>query len=498
MPVALAVAPLALLVGLTATTSAAAGSIPAVTAGANPPTPGAAASYPITYTPATNQAFGSTISVEAAPGTTFSACATSCANYQIAQGGSYKSFSKVSVQAVEGSSTTNEFVITLGLTVIDGGTPFTILAQGTNPATAGIETLSIWTSTNTSPVSANYTIGALSSGLRQGAISNAAAAPQFDLSSPTYLQSLFGTPTETMPTLGTAYIPGNTWTQMDGSTGSLAYLKRDGWSTSGNQPADGYQLVLGVPILPSNNGSVSLEHGADKDYNGYFRQMALSLVHEGLGTAWLRLGYEFDNQGLFGPSNPWGTGNDPTQEGYFARYWQQIVTTMRGVSGANFKFVWNPDGFAFLGNNDPEYRKSGGISLSAAWPGSQFVDDIGVNVYDWEPTLLSGYTQAENWANFIEPQLQGAEQFASSEGVPLAVPEWGVMAPEPPFAGMGDDPSYIDGMHCFMVNPADHVAWESYSNTSYPGWNTEITGGSFPASLAEFKKDFGQGSTSAC
>jgi hypothetical protein len=171
---------------------------------------------------------------------------------------------------------------------------------------------------------------------------------------------------------------------------------------------------------------------------------------------------------------------------------------MQGVKGADFKFVWNPDGFAFLGNNDPEYLKSGGINLSAAWPGSQYVNYIGANVYDWQPTMETGYTQAENWTNFIQPQLQDAEQFASSVRVPLAIPEWGVMTRGPVFAGMGDDPNYVNGMYCFMSNPANNVAWESYSNTSYSDWDTQITGGPFPTALAAFQQDFGQGSTSAC
>ncbi len=484
---------MALLASLTAASPASASSVSAVTAAASPPTPGAAAAYPISYTPATNQFQGSTISVEAAPGTAFTACASACADYKIAQGGNYKSFSGVSVQAVNGSRTPNEFVITTAMNTIQNGTSVTILAQGTNPATTGTKTLSVWTSKDTSPVSAGYTIGAPSSGLVQGAIPNAAAAPQLDLSSPTYLQSLFGTPTATMPILGTAYLPGNSWAQIDGSSGSVAQLQTDEWSST-----PGYQLVIGVPILPSKNGRVSLQAGANQAYNTYWSQLASSLVNAGLGDAWLRLGWEFDNKGLDGNSKPWGTGNDPTQEGYFAQYFQQIVTTMREVAGADFKFVWNPDGFAFFGNNDPEYVKSGGISLAAAWPGSQYVDYVGANVYDWEPTLTTGYTQAENWANFIDPQLQGAEQFASSVGVPLAFPEWGVMSHEPPFAGMGDDPGYINGMHCFMVNPANNVAWESYSNTNYPGWNSAITSNSFPDSLAAFQADFRRGSTAAC
>jgi hypothetical protein len=494
----LAVAPLALLASLTAATPASATSVSAVMAAANPPTPGARASYPISFIPSTTLGENSTITVRAAPGTTFSACTSSCFDYTIAQGGLLKKYAAVSVGEAGGSTTTNAFVVTMGNTDINAGKSVTILVQGTNPSGSGSETLTISTSKNPTPVSVSYAIGTPRAGLQQGAVPNGAASPMLALSSPTYLQSMFGAPTWTEPTLATAYISSNTWAQIDGSGGSLAFLQTQGWSTSDNQPIPGYQLVIGVPILPSKNGAVSLQNGASGTYNGYFRQLATSLIDEGLGNSWLRLGYEFDNSGLKGPSSPWGTGNNITQEGYFAQFWQQIVTTMRAVKGANFKFVWNPDGYAFLGQNDQQYLKSGGFSPAAAWPGSQYVDFVGADVYDWQPTMETGYTQAENWANFIQPQLQGAEQFASSVGVPLAFPEWGVMSRGPVFPGMGDDPSYVNGMYCFMVNRVNNVSWESYSNTSYQDWNTQITGNSFPQSLAAFQADFGQGSTSAC
>ena len=495
---ALALAPLAVLVSVTATTSAPVtaatpASVSALMLSVNPPLPGAPASYPISFTPATSLGQNSTIWVVAAPGTTFVPCTSTCPSYSIAQGGQYKKYTRVAVTAVNGSSTTNAFVVTVASTTINANKSVTLLAQGTNPAASGPGTLAVSTSKNPSPVSINYSIGAARSGLIQGAVPNAAASPMLALSSPVYLQSLFGAPTRTEPTLATAYASGGTWNQIDGAGGTLLFLQRQGWSTPDNVAVPGYQLVLGVPIIPKNNAA-TLQAGASGAYNGYFRQLALSLIGEGLGSTWLRLGYEFDNSGLKGPSSPWGTGNDPTQEGYFAQYFQQIVTTMRAVPGANFKYVWNPDGYAFLGPNDPEYLKTGGFDPAAAWPGAQYVDSIGIDVYDWEPTLSTGYTPAQNWTNFIQPQLQDAQQFASSVGVPLSIPEWGVMSKGPVFPGMGDDPGYVDGMYCFMTAPADNVVWESYSNTSYQDWNTQITGTSFPQSLAEFQKDFGQGS----
>ena len=403
------------------------------------------------------------------------------------------------MQATAGSSTTNAFVITVGSTDINAGKSVTILAQGTNPAASKAETLTLSTSKNPSPVSVSYSIGAASAGLVQGAVPNGGATANLGLSSPAYLQSLFGAPTETEPTLGTAYVSGSTWAQIDGSGGTLAFLQTEGWSTPNNQPVPGYQLVLGVPILPTKNGTVSLQDGANGIYNAYFRQLATSLIGEGLGSTWLRLGYEFDNSGLKGPSSPWGTGNSTTQEGYFAQYWQQIVTTIRAVTGQNFKFVWNPDGYAFLGANDQEYLKSGGFYPSAAWPGSQYVDFVGADVYDWEPIDGVGVHASRELGELHRTAAAGRRAVRVERGRAAGLSRVGRhVEGTPVFPGMGDDPGYVNGMYCFMVNPANNVAWESYSNTSYQDWNTQITGNSFPKSLAAFRADFGQGSTSAC
>ena len=212
-----------------------------------------------------------------------------------------------------------------------------------------------------------------------------------------------------------------------------------------------------------------------------------------MSGAYLRLGWEFDN----GTAYAWHTGNSQQQEEYYATYFQQIVTTMRAVSGANFKYVWNPDGFAFLGlynNTDPTNPDFTGTyyNVSYAWPGASYVTDIGLDLYD-----NSGWaTASASYANYIAPQLAEAAEFASSvsygDGTPLAFPEWGVCQVEIAGAGtscQGDDPTYINNMSTFMTTGANNVAWESYFNVNELLWNSAI--GSFPNSLAAFKSDFG-------
>ncbi|MGH2718270.1 MAG: glycosyl hydrolase, partial [Actinomycetota bacterium] len=302
------------------------------------------------------------------------------------------------------------------------------------------------------------------------------AIPNGSNDTPASLQTLFGAKTDTTPTLGTDYLPaGSGWNGMDGAKGSLSYLAD--WASGGDQ------LVLGVPIIPKSLGSAvgTLQAGAQGSYNQYFTQLAKTLVSEHLGNAWLRLGWEFDNNAY-----AW-QAKTPAAEGYYATYFRNIVTTMRAVAGANFKYVWNPDAFAFAGAGDPVVP---GYNVALAWPGSSYVDFIGLDSYDQGPS--SAYTATTTWA-WIAPQLSAAASFASSHAEPLAFPEWGVAAPELGMYGNGDDPAYINNMYAFMTTASNHVAWESYFNISELGWNSQITGGAFPKSLAAFKTDFGNG-----
>jgi hypothetical protein len=489
------IASLILLLGLLLVPAASASGVSGVTASANPSLPGAAASYTITYTPATGQTFGNTITVKAAPGTTFNGCSSCSGYYELVQGSTQQSIASISAKVAAGSSTANEFVITLGLDLIWGGQPVTIVAPGTNPATGATETLSVWTSADATPGTASYPVGTPAAGLLQGAY------PNQSNNSPAYLQSLFGTPTHTAPTLGSEYLPGGSWTAIDGAgtlgptgSSSLAYLQsNEDWSTPAFRPTPGYQPIFAVQIIPTQSSqctpACNLPDGAHGNYNQYFHQLAQTLVNLGLGRAWLRLGWEFDNVGA--PYTAWGIGTSTSQATAFAGYWRQIVNTMRSVPGANFKFVWNPLSLGFLGASDPEYPNSGGPDLADAWPGPGYVDYIGLDLYD----QMGWGTAPDTWSNYIQPQLTAALSFAAPRNTPLAFPEWGVCSPQAQGTAdqdcQGDDPAYINQMHAFMINQANNVAWENYFNISEALHNSQITGGSFPKSLAAFQADFG-------
>jgi hypothetical protein len=294
-------------------------------------------------------------------------------------------------------------------------------------------------------------------GLQQGAYA----------SSPTPAgMAAFAQQTRTAPTVASLYLPGNNgWANLDGQGGSLNYL---GQQYSGS----GYTLAVGVPIIPTNSSGTpvgTLAQGATGAFNLSYIALAQTLVSEGLSNAYLRLGWEFDGSWM-----PWNA-TTPSAEASYAAYFRQIVTAMRSVSGEAFRFVWNPDAGAFT---------QSGYSVAAAYPGNAYVDVIGLDAYD--QSWATPQTPANAWASTTLPSLTAAQQFASSNGKPLAFSEWGVTIRSDGH-GLGDDPYYINQMVAWMRS--NNVTYESYFDANTGGVNSLLTGGSFAASLAAFSAD---------
>ena len=235
-------------------------------------------------------------------------------------------------------------------------------------------------------------------------------------------------------------------------------------------------MSLGVPIIPSNSSGTpvaTLAQGATGAYNSYFVTLAQALVAAGDADAYLRLGFEFD-----GNWNAWYAGT-PAAEANFAAYFDQIVTAMRSVAGANFRFVWNPDADAFTAS---------GYNVALAYPGNAYVNVIGLDAYD--QSWASPQTPATAWNDTVLPELTAAQQFAAAQGKPLAFTEWGDIIRSDGH-GLGDDPLYMTNMLAWMHNPANNVAFETYFDFDASGVNSDLTGGDFPNSLAALKADLG-------
>lgn len=238
----------------------------------------------------------------------------------------------------------------------------------------------------------------------------------------------------------------------------------------------GYDMIWGVPILPGTGGPYSLATGATGAYNQYFVTLAQRLVADGQGSAILRLGWEF-NGGWF----PWAANGQATA---FVAYWQQIVGAMRSVPGADFKFEWNPTrGDLGVGN------------LADYYPGDNYVDIVGLDVYDTEWANYPGAS-----AEFIQMEdqsygLNWLAAFAAAHNKAMSFPEWGlgwgpsndsgpVSDPNRQVSG-GDDPTFVNDMSQWI---SSHDVMEA---TFWDYGSSSIANGQNPLTMAALKADFG-------
>ena len=225
-----------------------------------------------------------------------------------------------------------------------------------------------------------------------------------------------------------------------GITPNVMTVYADGscYCTYPNPPSTSMTLMLGVGALTTTEAT----------------SIGQSLVAAGQSHAIIRVMWE-QNQDINGWFQDWNQLAFTAAQ-YISTF-QSIVTAMRAVPGQGFTFMWNPNGGS--GN------EATGRTWNDTWPGKAYVDYVGVDQYD-DP----GYA-----AN-----IQTVIAFAQAQGLPAALPEWGLNGT--------DDPGYINAVADLVNNTANDVLLEAYF--SYPGsTDSDIT--QFPQSEAAFKADFG-------
>ena len=227
-----------------------------------------------------------------------------------------------------------------------------------------------------------------------------------------------------------------------------------------------YVLVLSVPMLTSDGAT--LAEGAAGDYDDHFARLAENLVIRGLGGSVIRPGWEF-NYDWF----PWYAGADPAS---FVMYWQRIVNAMRGVDGAAFTFDWSPN----LG---------GSVELETVYPGDDYVDTIGLDVYnhDWHPGWDDPVTR---WSNLRSKEygLDWHRDFAAARDKPVSFAEWGMITRMDGHGG-GDDPYFIEQMYSWIEQ--GNTAFHIYFNFDTALTTSSLTNGWFPDAARRFRDLFG-------
>jgi hypothetical protein len=225
------------------------------------------------------------------------------------------------------------------------------------------------------------------------------------------------------------------WSDYVGGSNSLGQTACDTGYSPPSIPAGG-TLMLGVGACTQAQSE----------------SIANTLVAAGQSHAIIRVMWEF-NQNLSGWFQNWNQLTFPTAASFTSAF-DTVVAGFRAVS-PNFQIMWNPNGGT--GNTN-------GVSWQSEYPGNSEVNIIGVDQYDF-----SGYAG----------NIQAAVSFAQAQGLPVAIPEWGLNG--------SDDPTYINDVAGIVNNPANDFDVQAYF--SYAGSiNSDIT--QFPQSEAAFKADF--------
>jgi Glycosyl hydrolase family 26 len=265
----------------------------------------------------------------------------------------------------------------------------------------------------------------------------------------------------------------------------LAYLNgaptwaqwEDPWITSSQygyapwvaQEPQSRQVVLQVDLIPDSLENVSdplswEQSCAAGDFNSFATQLGTNLVAAGLQNSVIRLGAEMN-----GTWEADYMGSTTQEQQLWATCFANEVTGLRAASGENFLIDWDPN--------------SCNIPYSTIYPGNAYVDIIGIDLYDQACQTPSTAVSFSALASEGDG-LDSIEAFATSQGKPMSLPEWGLES-----SPAGDDPAYIDGMGSAFSN--GDYAFEAYFDAGAQG--TMELGPSTPLSLVEFQKWFAQG-----
>jgi hypothetical protein len=281
------------------------------------------------------------------------------------------------------------------------------------------------------------------------------------------------------------------------------------WQLS-NWKGSPFTMVWGVPMLPCGSPSTQCstnESDYDTVANGgadsYFKTLAQNLISAGFGSSYIRLGWEFNASWMgWGICNQDGSGLASWASDFVPAF-RNIVTSMRSVSGENFKFIWNPI--------DSSNASCPGANLENFYPGDSYVDEIATDVYDgvgsatssedarWSD-LLNG-VNAGGWTSVAPAAINGQSftgygmtwiaAFAKEHNKELGAPEWGLDSTSMDGGG-GDDAAFVTQMGNWIKanGTGPSIFWNSGDGTlplDIPNYTSEDT----PDATAAFKDAFG-------
>jgi Glycosyl hydrolase family 26 len=304
-----------------------------------------------------------------------------------------------------------------------------------------------------------------------------------------------------------------------GSSSSVKYAQDFIDATAFTNISDPYQLsnwegspftmVWGVPMVPCGSSSTQCatnvsdyDEVADGGADSYYKTLAQNLVNAGFGSSYIRLGWEF-NANYMG----WSICNSDDSglaswSSDFVQAFRNIVTSMRSVSGAHFKFIWNPI--------DSSNSSCAGDNLENFYPGDSYVDVVALDVYDGIGSSCSDserWTDMENGVNtdgstavtpasingqtFEGYGLNWLAAFGKEHNKEVGLPEWGLDSTDQNDGG-GDDSYFVTQMAAWIkANATGPAIFWNYGGGTLQLDIPNYTSGDTPDATAAFKAGFG-------
>jgi Glycosyl hydrolase family 26 len=281
------------------------------------------------------------------------------------------------------------------------------------------------------------------------------------------------------------------------------------WQLS-NWKGSPYTMVWGVPMLPCGSPSTQcatnvsdFNQVASGGANSYYETLAKNLVSAGFSSSYIRLGWEFNGTWMgWSICNQQGSGLTSWASDFVPAF-RNIVTSMRSVSGANFKFIWNP--------LDSSNVSCPGANLENFYPGDSYVDDVALDAYDgigsatssdaarWSD-LLNG-VNAGNWTSekpqaisgqaFTGYGLNWLAAFGKEHDKTVGLPEWGLDSSGTDGGG-GDDAYFVTQMaNWIKANATGPAIFWNYGDGTLALNIPSYTSGGTPDASAAFKAAFG-------
>jgi hypothetical protein len=276
---------------------------------------------------------------------------------------------------------------------------------------------------------------------------------------------------------------------------------RGGWGTADKywlDPAWGKWVAAApgrraVVVFNLPTDAEHLASGAKGGFNDKAKAYAAYMVSLNLGNSVVCMG-------LLNDPNTWDVATKEDASN-FVLYWQQVVTAMRSVPGADkLQFDW-------VGLN----RKTS-FPIEAAYPGDAYVDYIGMFLYDQclDKSIYpipEGSTDADKqgrwkkaWDNYYYPAEQNGlaawMSVAKAHQKPFSLPAWCLYEDhygDDTLSTGGDNTYFVQQMHDFIFDPANNVAFASYLDSYW--YATKLSPGKgyttpYPNATALFQKLF--------